>query len=178
MRLRLAAYLGCSTQAVTFCYGQFGKPELGDPTWRSRLSFNLSHADELAVLAVASGALVGVDIERIRPLADGFADYSFAADELAALRALPERYRLAATFACWTRREAYVKAIGAGLSCPVDSFAVSVDPFSPARLLRVNASPAELASWTLAELSVRAGYAAAVAVRQTSCILQWHGAGA
>lgn len=173
LRTRLAGYLGCPAQAVGFCYGKFGKPALADREWRSRLSFNLSHADDLAVLAVAGGAAVGVDIERIRPLTDEFAQYSFAAEELAELRALPEQRREAAMFACWTRREAYVKAIGAGLSCSTESFAVSVDPSSPARLLRVDAGPAEAWQWTLTGLTVHPGYAAALAIRQPACNLQW-----
>lgn len=171
LRRRLAAYLGCPADAVSFAYGSFGKPILHDA---ERLSFNLSHSDELAVLAVTDGAPVGVDLERIRPVADGFAEHAFAPEERAALQALPSHGVEAAVFACWTRREAYVKATGAGLSQPPGSFAVSVDPSRPA-LLRLDAEPESLDQWTLVDLAVRPGYAAALAVRRPGCAVQWQG---
>lgn len=174
LRGRLAAYLGCAPAAVALSYGEFGKPMLRDPDCRARLSFSLSHSEELAVLAVAGGAAVGVDIERIRPIERGFAQHSFAAEEVAMLDALPDGAYEAGVLACWTQREAYVKAVGAGLSHPPGSFAVSVDPALPARLLRIDGDPAEIAHWTLAALSAAPGYAAALAIRQPGCTLGWH----
>lgn len=174
LRTRLAAYLGCRASAVAFSYGAHGKPALRPPGQGARLSFNLSHSDELAVLAVAGGAPVGVDVERARPVAEDFAAHAFAAEELAALRTLPARCRQAGVFACWTRREAYVKATGTGLSQPKDSFAVAVDPSRPARLLRTDADPDGIAYWTLTDLRLQPGYAAALAVRQQGCTVEWN----
>lgn len=170
LRRLLAARLGCSADAVSFDYGPFGKPALRDA---GRLSFNLSHSDELAILAVTDGAPVGIDLERIRSIADGFAEHAFAPEERAAIRVLPPQGLEAAVFACWTRREAYLKAVGTGLSQPPGSFAVSVDPSRPA-LLRVDAEPESLGQWTLADLAVQPGYAAALAVRRPRCVVQWH----
>lgn len=174
LRTHLAAYLGCRASAVTFSYGAHGKPALDPPDLNARLSFNLSHSDEWAVLAVSGGAPVGVDIERLRPVADGFAAHAFAAEELAALHALPAECCQAGVFACWTRREAYVKATGTGLFQPKDSFAVTVDPSRPARLLRADAEPAGIDHWTLNDLQVQPGYAAALAIRQQGCAVEWN----
>ncbi len=174
LRMRLAAYLGCPPAAVALSYGEFGKPVLQDPEWRARLSFNLSHSEELAILAVADGAPVGVDIERIRPVADDFVLHSFTTDEIELLGALPMDAYAAGVLACWTRREAFVKALGTGLSHPPGSFAVSVHPALPARLLRIDGDPAEIGHWTLITLSASPGYAAALAVRQPDCIVEWH----
>lgn len=174
LRIRLAGYLGCPAATVALSYGEFGKPVLQDPDWQARLSFNLSHSDDLAVLAVAGGAPVGVDIERIRPIDGDIALHNFTAAELALLDALPRDAYAAGVLACWTRREAYVKALGAGLSHPPDSFAVSVHPALPARLLRIDGDPAELGHWTLAALMAAPGYAAALAVRQPDCTFEWH----
>lgn len=171
LRRLLAARLGCPADAVSFAYGPFGKPVLrgAEP-----LSFNLSHCDELAVLAVTDGAPVGVDLERIRPVADDFAEHAFAAEERAALHALLRCCAETAVFACWTRREAYVKATGAGLSQRPGSFAVSIDPSRPA-VLRIDAEPESVGQWTLADLAVQPGYAAALAVHRPSCVVQWQG---
>ena len=98
---------------MSFDYGPLGKPVLSGA---GLPSFNLSHSEDLAVLAVTDGAPVGIDLERIRPVVDGFAKHAFAPEEQAALQALPSHSVEAAVFACWTRREAYVKATGAGLS--------------------------------------------------------------
>ena len=176
LRARLAAYLGCPAAAVALSCNEFGKPALQDPHWHARLSFNLSHSEELAVLAIAGGAPVGVDIERIRPIDGDIALHSFATEELALLDALPKDAYAAGVLACWTRREAYVKAVGAGPSHPPGSFAVSVHPALPARLLRIDGDPAEIAHWTLAALCVAPGYAAAIAVRQPDCTFAWHAA--
>lgn len=169
LRRLLAARLGCPADTVSFAYGTFGKPTLRDA---GPLSFNLSHCDDLAVLAVTDGASVGVDLERIRPLADDFAKHAFAAEERAALHALPRCCAEIAVFACWTRREAFGKATGAGLSQPPDSFAVSIDPSRPT-LLRIDAEPESVGQWTLADLAVQPGYAAALAVHRSGCVVQW-----
>lgn len=176
LRMRLAAYLGCPPAAVALSCGEFGKPILQDPEWRARLSFNLSHSEELAILAITGGAPVGVDVERIRPIARDLALHSFTNDEIELLDALPKEAYAAGVLACWTRREAYVKALGTGLSHPPGSFAVSVHPALPARLLRIDGDPAEIGHWILATLAASPGYAAALAVRQPDCTVKWHSA--
>jgi 4'-phosphopantetheinyl transferase len=164
LRLILGRYLGAQPARLSFRYGPHGKPALeGD----SALRFNLSHSQGLALYALAMEHEVGVDMERIQPLPDleDIARSCFAEGEIAALWALPEAQRLHAFFACWTRKEAFIKAIGDGLSFPLDRFDVSLVPGAPARLLRVEGDPGEASRWTLAALHPAPGYAAALAVR-------------
>jgi 4'-phosphopantetheinyl transferase len=117
MRTLLGAYVRQSPQELVFRYGAHGKPSLGNG---SPVHFNLSHSGDVAVLAVADAALgeVGVDVERIRDDVDvaQVATRAFASAEDAWLRALPVSERLSAFFACWTRREACLKAQGTGWS--------------------------------------------------------------
>jgi 4'-phosphopantetheinyl transferase len=135
LRRLLGGYLGRPAAAIG--YGETGnsKPVIGDG---DGLRFSLSHSDDMALCAVARGIELGCDIERHRPdLADPeVARRLFAPAEYQAIEALPESQRSAAFFNCWTRKEAFVKAIGLGLSYPLDAFEVSVAPGEPAALLR------------------------------------------
>ncbi len=167
-RLReiLGASLGVAPGEIAFEYSPRGKPSLARPFAAQGLRFNLSHADGLALYAIAHGREVGVDVERVRPLpdAESIAERFFSPREQAALRALPASERAAAFFACWTRKEAFLKATGDGLARPLDGFDVSVVPGLPARLERVEGDPLEAGRWSLAEVRPAAGYLGAVAV--------------
>ncbi len=178
LRLRLAAYLGCPPGSVGIVQDEFGKPCLAGQSGRSPLvAFNLSHSGDLALLAVGGGPALGVDIEAIRPVERGVAGSVFAPDELAMLDAMPAHRREAAFFACWTRKEAYAKALGTGLSMALDSFAVSPDPLLPAAFLRIDGDPCEMAHWTLVDVAAGPGYAAALAVRAPGCMVEWRDPG-
>ena len=126
LRSILAAYLDSDPLAARFVVAPGGKPRL-DPAWTaSPLSFNLSHSRGRALVAVSLGREVGVDVERLRrdlPI-ERLAARFFAPREIAALRSTPETVRPAAFFACWTRKEAYMKARGDGISRPLDDFEV------------------------------------------------------
>ncbi|HEY1607308.1 MAG TPA: 4'-phosphopantetheinyl transferase superfamily protein [Allosphingosinicella sp.] len=133
LRLLLAGALGCAPAKIRYATGRFGKPRLegaGD------LRFNLSHSDGLALCAIGRGVEIGCDIERRRSdLADAAtAERFFAAGERRVLRSLPRERQVQGFFDCWTRKEAYVKALGDGLSCPLDSFEVSLEPGGTTRL--------------------------------------------
>lgn len=167
LRRRLGRLLEVSPDAVRFRYGPFGKPEL-DGGNVADLRFNLSHSGDLAVLAAASGFELGADVERLRPVeADRLADRTFSAAEAARIGALPVADKQAGFFRCWTRKEAYVKALGRGFDLPLGSFAVSLAPGEPARLLRVDGEPDEPARWQLVHLEPEPGYVGAVAARRT-----------
>jgi 4'-phosphopantetheinyl transferase len=162
LRQILGSYLSLPPQLLRFEYNEFGKPTLSD----APLSFNLSHAGDVALYAVARGREVGVDIEAVREGVgcEELAARFFSRGEAETLLALPPEARTRAFFDCWTRKEAYVKALGSGLSQPLDGFDVSLAPGEPAALLRSRADAREAARWTLRELSPGDGYAAAVAV--------------
>jgi 4'-phosphopantetheinyl transferase len=119
----------------------------------------------LALIAVASGRTIGVDLERVRSdlAADEIARRFFSASERAALDSFPSELKSEAFFRCWTRKEAFIKAIGEGLSYPLDAFDVTLGPDEPARVLRVGDDPAEAARWTIHDLKVPSGFAAALA---------------
>jgi 4'-phosphopantetheinyl transferase len=130
------------------------------------LRFNVSHSHGLALYAVTRRRKIGIDIERVRPISgpEQLAARFFSAGENAELCALPEHVKHEAFFNCWTRKEAYVKARGEGLSLPLNQFDVSLNPGEPARLLRVERDPQEAARWSLQGLTPAPGYVAALAV--------------
>jgi 4'-phosphopantetheinyl transferase len=161
LRTLLAKYLGASPQQLAFCYGRAGKPALED--MGTDLAFNMSHSGDLAVYAFARDCRLGVDIEQVRPMADLelVASQFFSAEERSELLALEAADRVAAFFRCWTRKEAYIKAIGDGLLIPLKSFRVSLAPGQPAALL--HAADSNLADWHMHHLAPAADYVGAVA---------------
>ena len=151
---------------LRFAYGPHGKPELAAPFDRAGLTFNLAHSSDLALVAVTLGATIGADIERLRPVhdLDGVAEQTFSDRERRTLLALPACDRARAFFRCWTRKEAFVKALGDGLSYPLDSFSVSLRDGDPPRLENIDGDADIALAWTILDLEPASGYAAAVAV--------------
>lgn len=169
LRTILGRYLGVEPGEVRFCYGPFGRPGLVAPSdcaGHGALDFSLSHSGDLALFALAQGRKLGVDLERIDDDVEweALAERFFSSQENAALRALPSDVRRQAFFTCWTRKEAYVKAQGQGLSLPLDRFDVSVVPGERAMLLATRDGPGEAARWVLRDLSLGPGYVAALAI--------------
>jgi 4'-phosphopantetheinyl transferase len=161
LRLILGEALDRPPEALCLAADAGGRPHLSGAL-SGALDFNLSHSGELALVGLSSIGAIGVDVELIRPLDDALriARAHFAADEAAALAALPTHDVNSAFFGLWTRKEAFVKALGTGLSLPLDRFSVSLPP-APARVLRAVAG----SDWTLSEIDAGPGYAATVAVR-------------
>ncbi len=141
----------------------YGKPSLSGPGGAG-LRFNISHCGDLALYAFARSRELGVDVERVTPgmASEKIASQFFSPAEVAALRAVPKPRRAEAFFACWTRKEAYIKARGKGLSLPLDRFAVSITPGDAALLS--SCSPGDVERWSLRELEPGSGYAGALAV--------------
>ncbi|MCS6845856.1 MAG: 4'-phosphopantetheinyl transferase superfamily protein [Caldilineales bacterium] len=176
LRVLVGRYTASPPEAIRFSYSAHGKPAVAEPP--TSLTFNLAHSEEWALFAFAWGRRVGVDIEHMRSdLADEqIARRFFAPGEVQALLGLPADQRSAAFFRCWTRKEAFVKARGEGLSLPLDAFEVSLDP-DAATLLRA-AEPDEVRRWQLAPLFPHPAYAAALAVEGDGWQLRcWHLAG-
>lgn len=165
LREILGRYTGAAPESLRFSYDDYGKPSLSVGAGGTPPRFNVSHSGGVALYAVAAGRAVGVDIERVREDFAGLdiAKNFFSPDEVAALGALPADQRAAAFFDCWTRKEAYIKARGHGLSHPLHLFTVSLTPGRPAALLRTDDDPAEAARWTLVELFPGEGYRGALA---------------
>jgi 4'-phosphopantetheinyl transferase len=166
MRMILAQYLNVPPQEVSFSSAMGVKPELASQLRGAGIQFNLSHSSELALLAVAKGAMVGVDVEWINPEfpIDEIAERFFSAAEISVLNALTADERVNAFFSCWTRKEAYIKALGEGLSVPLDSFEVAFGSHRAAALVAVRDNPQELSRWSMYELKVPKNYTAALVV--------------
>jgi 4'-phosphopantetheinyl transferase len=166
LRRILAHYLGVAPQTIPFQYNAHRKPGLDAAGYPVTPQFNLSHSGSLAVYAVTTERAVGIDIEAIHPITDfvQLVERFFSAQEHAMFQSLPDAQRLAAFFAGWVRKEAYIKARGLGLTLPLSQFDVTLTPDEPARLLRIQGEPEAAARWTLRDLIVEPGYAAALAV--------------
>jgi 4'-phosphopantetheinyl transferase len=164
LRFLLGGYLRIDPANVTFRSGQRGKPYLAD---YGAVQFNLSHSCNVALIAVARNSELGVDVERIRSVGGlySIASRFFSPAETAALLGLPEEQRHQAFFLCWTRKEAYVKAIGEGLHAPLDRVRVALEPGAPARFLRVLKSYGVLSEWQLHDLAISPDCASALAYR-------------
>jgi 4'-phosphopantetheinyl transferase len=164
LRAIVANYLETTPGALRFSYNEFGKPRLEGAAQVRDLCFNVSHSGGLTLIAIALARDVGVDIEiidysvRTEEVAKSF----FSANEIATLARLPQSLRVAGFFNCWTRKEAYIKARGMGLSIPLDSFDVSLSPDGPADVIRTKDS-SEISNWKIQNLEIDARCAAAVA---------------
>jgi 4'-phosphopantetheinyl transferase len=170
LRTLLARYLNAQPEELRFSYTGYGKPAL-DVEHR-RVRFNASHSHELALFAFVLDHEIGVDVEHVNRdfASEEIARRYFSASEVETFNKLSKEEQPPAFFRCWTRKEAYIKAIGEGLSHPLDAFDVTFAPGEPARLLRVARDPESVARWSMADLDVGSAYAAAVAVQGISAI--------
>ncbi|GHO91995.1 4'-phosphopantetheinyl transferase [Reticulibacter mediterranei] len=168
LRVLLGRYFACEPAQIRFCYSSYGKPSLEDGT-QAGLQFNLSHSHQMALLAFTRDRNVGVDIEYMRPDVEfeQLAQHFFSPTECAVLLDVVPVLRKETFYNCWTRKEAYIKARGEGLSMPLDLFDVSLRPGEPAALLQCRENPAEVARWSLHALMPGEQYAAALAVEKT-----------
>jgi 4'-phosphopantetheinyl transferase len=162
LRELLGRYLGRAASEVRFSYSTHGKPELPGETLR----FNVAHSDDLAIIGLTEHDRLGVDVECIRELRDidGVARTVFSQRELEAFHALPDSSKTQGFFSCWTRKEAFVKAVGDGLSQPLDVFDVT---------LRAGEA------WSLFDIAPLDGWVGAVAVENPQAVLKhagWLGA--
>jgi 4'-phosphopantetheinyl transferase len=159
LRAILGHYLQRPAGAIEFAYEREGKPRLRLRDADAPIRFNLSHSHGLAVYAFSNDREIGIDVEAIRADVTGeeIAERFFSSRESAELRALPRDRRDEGFFLCWTRKEAYVKARGAGLGIALDSFDVSLTPGLPAELKSIDHG-----RWMLRSFQPAVGYAGAV----------------
>jgi len=180
LRTILSSYLQLPPDEILFAYGAHGKPTVKQKAGQSGIEFNLAHSAGWGIYAITQDRPVGVDVEFIQRDFPGenVAEHFFSPRETASLRALPKDRQTAAFFSCWSRKEAFIKALGLGLSCPLGDFDVSLAPGEPARLLYVKWDPHEVSRWFMEEIDRVPGCAAAVVVAGTTCRLvvsEWSG---
>ena len=166
LREIVARYLKIEPKLLCFAYNAFGKPALVCETGQPPLRFNISHSHEIALYAVGYDRELGIDVEYIRQdiAAMEIAEHFFSSLEIAALRSVSPNQQTEAFYKCWTRKEAYIKAVGQGFSRSLDQFDVSLSPGEPAVILRSHDNEAETLNWTLREIALGSSYAAAVTV--------------
>ena len=168
LRRLLGSYLGIKPCALRFEYGRYGKPSLTGAV-EGALCFSVAHSADAALVAVARGRRIGVDLELIRnPAPLDVARQFFAPDELRALLSLPSAEQTTAFYRCWTRKEAYLKAKGVGLSAPLDTFAVTHSPAASRALSWSQLDPEGVWRWAFLDLPSCGGFAASVVVETTS----------
>lgn len=175
LRHILARYLSKPPSELLFEHNSYGKPSLrADACGGRPLHFNVSHSGGLALYAFSNDVPVGVDVEQVRQdFATGeIAESFFSPAEVRAFKGLPSHSKTEAFFNCWTRKEAYIKALGMGLSHPLERFTVSLAPGTPAQLLCDETDPTEAARWSLRDLPIDPGYAAALAVPKHGWLLK------
>lgn len=166
LRAILSRYLHINPSLLRFEYNPYGKPSLIIAQSGDTLRFNLSHSHELGLIAITKNRDIGVDIERINPKFPclEIAEKFFSPLENTVLRSLSAHLQNQAFFTCWTRKEAYIKAVGKGLSIPLDQFDVTLAPGEPAALLNIEQNPEEASRWSLIELIPSSDMVGAVAV--------------
>jgi len=178
LRKILSSYREISPSPLHFCYSSRGKPYLGEEEGRPPFHFNVAHSEDLILIAVTRACVLGIDVERVRPIPEreSIVMQYFSSREAAALTALPKQQRLRAFYQLWTCKEACLKATGGGLSDLTDGLEVSFPPGKPAQIRAFSGTLQTAATWTLVELRPAPGYVAALAAPTTGLSLsswQW-----
>jgi 4'-phosphopantetheinyl transferase len=166
LRILLGYYLDIPAERVTIEYLSCGKPFLHRDEAGPAVEFNLAHSHGLAVYAFGIARPLGIDLERVRPklVDEDVYEYFFSPREAATLRGLSPSARTTAFLRCWTRKEAYLKARGDGMSVALDSFDVTLAPGEPPALLASREDPCDVMRWSFRDLPVAPGYVAALVV--------------
>jgi 4'-phosphopantetheinyl transferase len=166
LRSLLGAYLAIEPDRLQFAYDAFGKPRLAGEETLTSIRFSVSHSDDLALFGFARGHKNGVDVERIRPDIDveDLAARYFSPNEFKKLRSLPADQQRKAFYCGWTRKEAYLKGRGEGLSVPLERVEVSLTPGEPAKILKASGDRRVSRRWIVQHLSPAPGYIGAAAV--------------
>ena len=178
LRILLAGYLATDPAAVSFSYSEKGKPSLGPAHAGTNVKFNISHSGGVTLLAFTCDREIGVDVEQVRGNFDvlALARRFFSPKEQSQLAELPAEKSVDAFFRCWTRKEAYIKATGDGLSLPLTQFDVALESEEANALLATRPDASEAGYWLLREVPGGPGYIAALCVRGQDCkINDWSG---
>ena len=163
LRQVLTSMAGLDIAGVDFLDDEHGKPCLDSSVAGETVAFNVSHSHGLALVALTPGGRLGVDLEKIRPEVDWrpLARRYFSGAEFRALDEFPEDLRLKAFFTCWTRKEAFVKALGAGVAYGLKEFDVSIDPDEAYAALTLRRPDEDAARWLIKNVPVPGNHVAA-----------------
>lgn len=174
LRRMLSQYCSRSPTAIELTGNEFGKPRLVDPPIDIR--FNVSHSHGVGLIGIALGREIGVDVEFHRPglVREPIAERFFCPHEVRKLRSLPDGEQEAAFFTCWTRKEAYTKAIGRGLGLSLDQFEVTLLIDEPPKLVADALDPGQIGRWQFFSVDCGPGYSAAVAVEGKNIRMTQH----
>lgn len=180
LRIILGRYMGIDPRQLEFCYGSYGKPFLAKGFGDDSLMFNLSHSHEKALYGFTRSRRIGVDLEYIHSMPDiePIVARFFSTHENAEFRSLQANQRQEAFFRCWTGKEAFLKALGDGLSRSLDQVDIALGPGTQLRLRSVQWSSEEAAHWSLESLTPIPEFAAALAVEGSGWCLStfvWQG---
>jgi 4'-phosphopantetheinyl transferase len=165
LRLLLAGYLGIKPASLRIVSGPRGKPELAPGAW-GWLKFNLSRSEDLAVFAIGRDRELGVDVERVRTEIDfePLVDRVLSVAERGALDKLAPEARRQAFYRCWTRKEAYLKALGVGLAVGLHELDVTNDHVKPLTRVQLRGLLEPGCEWSLHDADLSPGYVASLAV--------------
>lgn len=168
LRMILSRYLDQQPTDINFIYGEHQKPGLH--TSFQRIEFNVAHSDDLAVIAFSQNNVLGIDVEYMRKNVDylELASRFFATSESATLARVVPRLRRQTFYNGWTRKESYLKAKGSGLAVPLNSFAVTLAPNDPVKLVQSNAGPREVARWKIISFTPQEEFVGALTAEQGS----------
>ena len=175
LRILLGSYLNRAPGSIRFEYGASGKPRLQQARDSLPIEFNIAHSDACALFAFTRGSELGVDVEQLRPVRefDEIAQRFFSPAEADLVCGTPDPARVGAFYRCWTRKEAFIKALGDGLFRPLDSFAVSIDADREPRIEWALGETDPANSWSLHHIAPRDGFVGALAVpRRVLSVLQ------
>lgn len=174
LRILLGAYLELDPKQLIFDYGPHGKPHVNQESTQSPIQFNLSHSEDLSLFAFTKNARIGVDLEHLRPIpeVDQICERFFTLGEKTTMRGLPEDQKLEAFFTGWTRKEAYVKAMGESILPALDQVEVSLIPGESTHLIIDLDNPEMIDKFSLISLVPYKGYLAAIAVENKSWVIR------
>ena len=163
LRTILGKYLEINPTEISFQYNEFGKPGMAN---NIPFHFNISHSQNIALFAFTNKFDIGVDVEFVNPNIEvkDIATNFFSANEVKKLLLLPEKQQRLGFFNCWTRKEAFIKAVGEGLSFPLNQFEVSLEPDKPARLLATDWDPKAVSKWSIYSMSPGADFVGSVVI--------------
>lgn len=173
LRILLSEYIGEPPAGIEFCYSKSGRPEVSPRCCRRPIPFSVSHSRGKAIMAFSPGFEIGADIEHVRPMPfDSVVRRFFAPDEIDEYSRLPADIRSDAFFACWTRKEALIKAVGGSILSGIRKCSVAVAPSGLPAVKSLGGLPGPVREWSLRDLDAGPGFRAAIAAAHPAPVVR------